>query len=52
MIKVIKDGDKKFLIRVKVNASITEYDINPVGRLRFRHRVWIPVYEPLQTALI
>ena len=32
--------------------SISECDLDPMGRLRFRERLWIPCSEPLQTQLI
>ena len=37
---------------MELQVSISECDIDNLGRLRFRERIWIPAYEPLCTKLV
>ena len=46
----VRRGDRKFPSDLKVSTA--ECDFDPRGALRFRKRVWVPNWEPLQTALI
>src|SRR5579871_549532 len=50
--KAVVDGLRKFPKELKLQVSIAECDIDPLRRLRYRERIWIPAYEPLRTELI
>src|SRR5579871_2390351 len=49
--KAVVDGLRKFPKELKLQVSIAECDIDPLRRLRYRERIWIPDYEPLRTEL-
>ena len=50
--KALKDSKKVFPSELNLKIAISECDFDERDALRFRKRVWIPDYEPLQTALI
>lgn len=50
--KGLKNNDRIFPTTLNIKVSISECDFDERGALRFRKRVWIPNWEPLQTALI
>ena len=50
--KAVTEKARKFPKDLELHVSIAECDIDNLGRLRYRERVWIPTYEPLRTGLI
>lgn len=50
--KAVADRVRKFPKDLGLHVSIAECDIDNLGRLRYRERIWIPTYEPLSTGLI
>lgn len=45
-------GERRFKPELELKVQIAECDFDARGALRFRRRVWVPKWEPLQTALI
>ncbi|KAI0996563.1 hypothetical protein K3495_g11619 [Podosphaera aphanis] len=52
MYKSLRNGDRSFPSTLNLKISISECDFDERGVLRFRRLVWVPNWEPLQTALI
>ena len=52
MYNCVKNEERTFPIELKLKISISECDFDERGALRFRKRVWILNWEPLQTAII
>ncbi|KAI0996107.1 hypothetical protein K3495_g12074 [Podosphaera aphanis] len=52
MYKSLRNRDRSFPSTLNLKISISECDFDERGVLRFRRRVWVPNWEPLQTALI
>lgn len=50
--KALKNNQRIFPTNLSTKISISECDFDERGALRFRKRVWVPNWEPLQTALI
>ncbi|KAI0994041.1 hypothetical protein K3495_g14141 [Podosphaera aphanis] len=50
--KAVGEEKRVFPSELKLKVTIAECDFDERGALRFRKRVWIPNWEPLQTALI
>ena len=48
----MRKGERKFPTELDLKVSLSECDLDARGALRFRRRVWVPNWEPLQTALI
>lgn len=49
----LRNEERSFPLQLShLKVSISECDFDERGALRFRKRVWIPQWEPLQTALI
>lgn len=52
MYKAVKDSKRVFPGELNLKRAISVCDFDERGALRFRNRVWIPDYKPLQIALI
>jgi hypothetical protein len=50
--QAVRDSQRRFPTRLKVNTSITECELDERGQLLFRGRRWVPESEPLRTRLI
>ena len=50
--KTVIERARKFPRELKLQVSISECDIDNLGRLQYRERIWIPAYEPLCTKLV
>jgi hypothetical protein len=50
--KAVVNRLRKFPKELELHVSIAECDIDNLGRLRYRERIWIPAYEPLSTELM
>ncbi|KAI0992970.1 hypothetical protein K3495_g15214, partial [Podosphaera aphanis] len=48
----VKSEKRTFPSELKLKVAISECDFDERGVLRFRKRIWIPNWEPLQTTLI
>ncbi|KAI1001982.1 hypothetical protein K3495_g6222 [Podosphaera aphanis] len=48
----IKSEKRTFPNELKLKVAISECELDERGALRFRKRIWVPNWEPLQTALI
>lgn len=51
-LQAIQEGEKSWPRSLRLQVSISECDLDFLGRLRFRERLWIPSYEPLRTSII
>src|SRR6266480_2122984 len=49
--KSVAERARKFPKELELHVSTAECDIDNLGRLRYRERIWIPAYEPLCTEL-
>ena len=50
--KVVMDGERRLPKEWGLPIMISECSIDAAHRLRWRGRIWIPTFEPLQTRLI
>lgn len=48
----VRTGQRSFPSAWRLAISISECEVDAVGRLMWRGRVWIPAYEPLRTMLV
>lgn len=50
--RALWNDERIFPSDLNLKISIGECELDPRGALCFRHRLWIPSWEPLQTAFI